>query len=77
MKLDNGHGKYGKLNARENRWLRRILRIKYTERVSNVEVRARTGQEITENTVRKRKMNVQVVWTYLQNEQREVAIHSS
>ena len=45
-----------KLNACENRWLRRILRIKYTDRVSNAEVRVRTGQEIAENTVRKRRM---------------------
>ena len=44
------------LNACENRWLRWILHIKYTDRVSNVEVRARTGQEIAENTVRKRRM---------------------
>ena len=36
--------------------LRRILRIKYTDRVSNAEVRVRTGQEIAENTVRKRRM---------------------
>ena len=53
--------------------MRRILRIKYTDRVSNAKVRVRTGQEIAENIVRKRRM----VWTYLQNEQREVAIHSS
>ena len=45
-----------KLNACENRWLRRILRIKYTDRVSNAEVRVRTGQEIAENTVRKARM---------------------
>ena len=45
-----------KLNACENRWLRRILRIKCTDRVSNAEVRGRTGQEIAENTVRKRRM---------------------
>ena len=45
-----------KLNACENRWLHRLLRIKYTDRVSNVEVRVRTGQEIAENTVRKRRM---------------------
>ena len=45
-----------RVNACENRWLRRILRIKYTDRVSNMEVRARTGQEIVENTVRKRRM---------------------
>ena len=38
-----------KLNACENRWLRQILRIKYTDRVSNTEVRVRTGQEIAEN----------------------------
>ena len=34
----------------------RLLRIKYTDRVSNAEVRVRTGQEIAENTVRKRRM---------------------
>ena len=45
-----------KLNACENRWLHRILRIKYTDRVSNAEVRVRTGQEIAENTVRRRRM---------------------
>ena len=45
-----------KLNACENRWLRRILRIKYTDRVSNGEVRVRTGQEIAENTIRNRRM---------------------
>ena len=45
-----------KLNTCENRWLRRILRIKYTDRVSNAEVRVRTEQEIAENTVRKRRM---------------------
>src|SRR6202142_3562357 len=44
------------VNACENRWLRRILRIKYTDRVSNMEVRARTGQEIVENTERKRRI---------------------
>ena len=46
-----------KLNACENRWLRRILRINYTDRLSNAEVRVRTGQEIAENTVRKRRMS--------------------
>ena len=45
-----------KLNTCENRWLRQILCIKYTDRVSNVEVRVTTGQEIAENTVRKRRM---------------------
>ena len=45
-----------KLNACENRWLRWILRIKYTDRVSNAEVRLRIEQEIAENTVRKRRM---------------------
>ena len=30
--------------------------VKYKERVSNVEVRVRTGLEIAENTVRKRRM---------------------
>src|SRR6202142_1458273 len=44
------------MNACENRWLRRILRIKYTDRISNMEVRARTRQEIVENTARKRRM---------------------
>ena len=64
-----------KLNACENRWLRRILRIKYTDRVSNAEVRVRTGQEIAENTDTEKEN--EMVWTYLQNEQGEVAIHSS
>ena len=45
-----------KPNACENRWLHRILRIKYTDRVSNAEVRVSTGQEIAENTVRKRRI---------------------
>ena len=48
-----------KLNACENRWLRRTLRIKYTDRVSNAEIWIRTGQEIlqiAENTVRKRRV---------------------
>jgi len=45
-----------KLNACENRWLRRILRIKFTDRVSNAKVRVRTGQEIAENTVWKSRM---------------------
>ena len=49
-------GMENKLNTCENRWLQRILRIKYTDRVSNVEVRTRTGQEIVENSVRKRRM---------------------
>ena len=43
-----------KQNANEDRWLRRILRLRYTDLVSNVEVWARTGQEMAENTVRKR-----------------------
>ena len=47
-----------KLNACENRWLRRILRIKYTDRVSNAGIRVRTGQEIAENTVRKSRMKL-------------------
>ena len=34
-----------KLNACENRWMHRILRIKYTDRVSNVEVWVRTGRK--------------------------------
>ena len=33
-----------------------ILHIKYTDRVSNAEVRVRKGQKIAENTVRKRRM---------------------
>ena len=43
-----------KLNACENRWLRRILRIKYTDGVSNAELRVRIVQGIAENAVRKR-----------------------
>ena len=39
-------------------------------------MRVRTGQEIAENTVRKRRMKWYGQWTYLQNDQREVAIHS-
>jgi len=54
VKPGNDHG--DKLNARENRWQRRILRIKNTDRVSNVEVQTRSGQEIVENTVWKRRM---------------------
>ena len=50
-----------KMNACENRWLRRILRIKYTDRVSNAEVKVRTGQEIAENTVRKRRNENEMV----------------
>ena len=66
-----------KLNACENRWLRRILRTKYTDRVSNAEVRVRTGQEIAENTVRKRRMKWYGHISRMNKEQREVAIHSS
>ena len=54
-----------KPNACENRWLRRILSIKYTDRVRNVEVRARTGQEITEYC--KKKEN-EVVWSIISQE---------
>ena len=64
------------LNACENRWLRRIFRIEYMERISLsiVKVRARTGQEIAENTVRKRRMK----WCgHIARMNREVAIRSS
>ena len=45
-----------KLNACENRWVRRILRIKYANRVSNAKMWVRTGQEIAENIVQKRRI---------------------
>ena len=63
-----------KLNACENRWLRRILRIKYTDRVSSGgAVQDRAGNSREHCSEKENEM----VWTYLPNEQREVTIHSS
>lgn len=45
-----------RLDTCENKWLRRILRIKYEEHVTNKQIRERTGQQHISNYVRKRIM---------------------
>ena len=45
-----------KLNATENKWLRRILRISYIEHVTNEEIRRRTQQHLVSEIIRKRRM---------------------
>jgi hypothetical protein len=45
-----------KLNAAENKWLRRILRISYREHVTNEDVRGRTQQPLISDTIRRRRM---------------------
>mgnify|MGYP003435272988 CR=1 FL=1 len=45
-----------KLNAAENKWLRRILRISYIEHITNEEIRKRTEQQLVSNVIKKRRM---------------------
>ena len=45
-----------RLDACENKWLRRILRIKYKEHVTNEQIRKRTGQQLVSNYGRTRIM---------------------
>jgi hypothetical protein len=45
-----------RLNACESKWLRRLLRISYKDRVTNADVRERTGQEEVENFIRRARL---------------------
>ena len=45
-----------KLEAAHRRWLRKILRISWVDRVTNEEVRWRTGQESLETIIRRRRL---------------------
>ena len=45
-----------RLNAAENKWLRRILKISYREHVTNIEVRRKTQQQTINDTIKKRRM---------------------
>ena len=56
--------------------MHRILRIKITDRVSNVEVWVRTGQEIVENTVRKRRMKWYGHISRMNKERRPSTVHN-
>ena len=42
-----------KLNATENKWLRRMLRIKYTKHITNEEIRETTRQPLISTRIRK------------------------
>src|SRR5215469_18882378 len=44
------------LDACENSWLRRILRISYKDHITNETVRKRTGQEYVSNVIKRRRL---------------------
>ena len=44
-----------------------VLRVNYTEKLSNAEVRARTGQEIVKNALAKQKIKRYVQLNILQD----------
>ena len=44
------------LDATHHRWLRSILGISWKDRITNVEVRARTGQQTMDNILRERRL---------------------
>jgi len=45
-----------RLDAAHHRWQRSILGISWKDRVTNVEVRARTGQQTMDNILRERRL---------------------
>ena len=45
-----------KLNAAENKWLRRILRVSYKDHVTNENIRQRTHQPLISDSIKKRRM---------------------
>ena len=45
-----------KLNATENKWLRRILRISYKEHITNEDIRRRTQQPMVSDIIKQRRM---------------------
>jgi len=45
-----------RLDATHHRWQRSILGISWKDRIANVEVRTRTGQETMDNILRERRL---------------------